>query len=60
MVRAMSDEQIEPGELTERFRAFAKSVDPAPSRALPLALIVTGVVALLAIIVAIVVVLAAN
>ena len=48
MVRGMSDEQIEPGELTERFRAFAQSADPAPSRALPVAFIAAGVVAVLA------------
>jgi hypothetical protein len=35
----MTDEQVEPGELTERFRAFSESVDPEPSKALPVALI---------------------
>ena len=28
MVPRMPEEQIEPGNLTERFRAFAQSVDP--------------------------------
>ena len=40
MVPGMSDEKQEPGELTERFQAFSRSVDPEPSKALPLALIV--------------------
>lgn len=53
MVRGMSDEQIEPGDLTERFRAFAQSADPAPSRALPVALIVAGVATVLAVVVVI-------
>jgi hypothetical protein len=35
----MTDEQVEPGELTERFRAFSESVDPEPSKAFPMALI---------------------
>jgi hypothetical protein len=48
----MSEEQQEPGELTERFRAFSQSVDPQPSKALPLALIATvGAVALVLIVV---------
>jgi hypothetical protein len=35
----MTDEQqVESGEMTERFRAFSQTVDPAPSRALPIAL----------------------
>ncbi len=45
MVRDMSDEQIEHGELTERFRAFQQSVDPEPTRAMPVALIVGGALA---------------
>jgi hypothetical protein len=36
----MSEEQIEPGELTERFRAFSESVDPQPTRAVPVPLII--------------------
>ena len=44
----MADEQAEPtGELTERFRAFAETVDPAPSRTMPLGLIAAGAVVLL-------------
>jgi hypothetical protein len=51
-VPGMSEDQQEPGELTERFRAFSQSVDPAPSKALPVALIATiGAVALLLIVV---------
>lgn len=38
----MADEQIEQGELTERFRAFSESVDPEPSRVMPVALIVAA------------------
>ena len=30
-VAGMSEEQMESGEITERFRAFAQSVDPEPS-----------------------------
>jgi preprotein translocase subunit SecF len=39
MVRGMADEQAEPGEVTERFRAFAETVDPEPSKALHAGLI---------------------
>jgi hypothetical protein len=39
MVPGMADEQIEPGEVTSRFQAFAEGSDPAPSKALPLALL---------------------
>jgi hypothetical protein len=39
MVPGMADEQAEPGEVTERFRAFAETVDPEPSKALPAGLI---------------------
>jgi hypothetical protein len=38
MVRGMADDQKETGEITERFRAFAESSDPAPSKGLPIAL----------------------
>jgi hypothetical protein len=41
MVPRMADEQ-EPGEVTDRFRAFAETVDPEPSKALPVGLIVAG------------------
>jgi hypothetical protein len=47
----MTDEQVESGELTERFRAFSQSVDPEPSKAFPMALIAVAVlgVAILAV-----------
>jgi len=51
MVPGMADEQAEPGELTDRFRAFAESVDPEPSRALPAGLIATVAVVVVALIV---------
>jgi hypothetical protein len=51
MVPGMADEQAEPGELTERFRAFAESVDPKPSRALPAGLITALAVFIVALIV---------
>jgi hypothetical protein len=54
MVRPMAEDHIEQGELTERFRAFAETVDPAPSRSLPLTLIVGGVVLVLALVAAVV------
>jgi hypothetical protein len=44
MVPNMTDDHHEPGEITERFRAFAESSDPAPSRGLPAVLIVGAVV----------------
>lgn len=44
MVRGMADDQQETGEITERFRAFAEASDPAPSKGLPIALIVGGVI----------------
>ena len=50
-VPGMPEDQIEPGELTERFRAFSESVDPEPSRALPVALLVAGGVTLVAVVV---------
>jgi len=40
----MTDEQVESGELTERFRAFQQTVDPEPSKALPMTLIALAVV----------------
>ena len=58
MVRGMSDEQTEPGELTDRFQAFAQTVDPAPSRGLPIALIAGGALLVFVLIVAIWVLLA--
>jgi hypothetical protein len=47
----MADEQAEPGELTDRFRAFAETVDPEPSRAFPAGLIATAAVFVVAVIV---------
>ena len=55
MVPGMSDPQKEPGDLTDRFQAFAKSADSATSRALPLALIAVGAVLLVVLIATIVV-----
>ncbi len=46
MVAGMSDEPVEPGNLTERFRTFAQSADPQPSR-LPQILLIAAAVALL-------------
>lgn len=59
MVRGMSEEQIESGDLTDRFRAFAQSADPAPSRALPVVLIITGATAVVALVVVVWLLLAA-
>jgi hypothetical protein len=59
MVRPMAEDQIEHGELTERFRAFAETVDPAPSRSLPLALMAGGAVLVLALLATVVYLLAA-
>ena len=42
----MADDQLEHGELTDRFRAFSQSVDPEPSRVLPVALIAAAAVIL--------------
>ena len=47
----MSDEQAQPGELTERFVAFSQSVDPAPSKALPYTLIAIVAVVVVAVVV---------
>jgi len=60
MVAGMSDEQMEPGNMTERFRAFAQSVDPEPSRIPLLVLMSAGAVAVLAVIVLILWLLIAN
>ena len=55
----MADEQAEtPGEMTERFRAFAEAVDPAPSRTLPMGMMAAGAVILLLLIVVVWVLLA--
>lgn len=59
MVPGMADEQTEPGELTERFRAFAEKVDPEPSKALPTGMIIAGAAAL-AVLIAVVWILIAN
>jgi hypothetical protein len=53
MVPGMADEQTEPGELTERFRAFAEKVDPEPSKALPAGLIAAASAVLVVLIVVI-------
>jgi hypothetical protein len=53
MVRGMADEQAEPGELTDRFRAFAEAVDPKPSKALPVGLL--AAVAVFVVVVAVVI-----
>jgi hypothetical protein len=58
MVRHMADDQKETGEITERFRAFAETPDPAPSKKLPIALI-GGVVVLVALVVVAIVALTA-
>ncbi len=54
IVRHMSDDQMDPGEITDRFRAFAETSDPAPSKGLPIALIVGAVVLVALVAVAIV------
>ena len=51
----MSDQQKEPGEVTERFKAFAQSADTAPSRVLPIALGVIGAAILVVLIVTLIV-----
>ncbi len=51
MVPGMADEQAEPGELTERFRAFSETVDPKPSKALGTGLMVAAGAVLVALIV---------
>ncbi len=50
MVPRMADEHAEPGEVTDRFRAFAEKVDPAPSKALPIGMIAAIAVAVVAVI----------
>lgn len=55
MVAPMSDQQQEPGEVTDRFRAFAQSDDPQPSKALPFALIAVGAALLVVLITTIIV-----
>ena len=64
MVPGMADEHAptesaEPGELTNRFRAFAETTDPEPSKALPVGLIAAGAVVLV-VLVAVVWFLVAN
>jgi hypothetical protein len=60
----MADEKIEPGELpgelTERFRAFSRTVDPEPSRTLPVVLVAVSGLAILVLIAAIVWIVLAN
>ena len=52
----MTDEQVESGELTERFRAFSQSVDPEPSKALPMTLVALAVLGVAVLVVMLVVV----
>lgn len=47
----MSDDQLEPGGITERFRAFAEATDPEPDRSRFVMLAVAGGVALLIVVV---------
>jgi hypothetical protein len=60
----MADNQIErgelPGELTERFRAFSRTVDPEPSRTLPVMLVTLSALGVLVLIAAIVWIVLAN
>jgi hypothetical protein len=58
MVPGMADEQTEPGELTDRFRAFAETVDPTPSKAFPVGLIAAAGALVVALIVVVWVLLA--
>ncbi len=48
MVAGMSDEPVEPGNLTERFRIFAQSADPEPGRLPQILLIAIGAALLIA------------
>jgi hypothetical protein len=54
----MSEDHMEQGELTERFRTFAQSVDPEPKRTARKALLVGGAIVVLLALVAIWVLLA--
>ena len=54
----MSEEQVEHGELTERFRAFAQSTDPEPKRTARNALVAGAAIVVLLALVALVVMLA--
>jgi hypothetical protein len=58
MVPGMSEEQIEHGELTERFRVFAQSADPEPNRTARTALLAGGAVVVLLALIAVWVLLA--
>lgn len=49
-VRGMSEQHNEPGEITERFRAFAQSQDPQPRGIGPGVLIGIGALVLLALV----------
>ena len=51
----MAEPQNETGDITDRFKAFATSADPAPSRALSLGLVVAGVALVVVLVVTIVV-----
>jgi hypothetical protein len=54
----MSEEHVEHGELTERFRAFAQSVDPEPNRTARTALLAGGAIVVLLALITIVVLIA--
>jgi hypothetical protein len=54
MVRGMADDQSEPGEITDRFRAFVEQADPAPGRGLPIALAAVAIVIVVLLAVAII------
>jgi hypothetical protein len=53
----MSEPQEIQGEETARFQAFAQTVDPAPSRTLPVALIAIGAAVVVVLVVALIAVL---
>jgi hypothetical protein len=50
----MSDDQLEPGGITERFRAFAEATDPEPDRRNRVMLAAAGGAILLVLIVVVV------
>lgn len=55
----MAEEHAEPGEVTDRFRAFAEKVDPPASRTMPMGMIAAGV-AVVVVLAAVVWILIAN
>jgi hypothetical protein len=54
----MSEEHTEHGELTERFRAFAHTVDPEPNRTARIALLAGGAIVVLLALITVVVLIA--